>query len=511
MSGSDTSPDPCSDGPDAYPASDRLGGDDRAIGERMRAKREDPPKWKRELLREIDRLARQPGVLTIFREHIRAVATALHDAPPDSRGSNWKDFFGSGAALTLPEKFYLLAAFHNVFAEAERMSPIMEWNIDETKRKYWKPAEWGYAVRYADYGGQCADRSEKELQPAVLRRYFKEVTAAGQGESDSARSTTGTPSEPVSHGGLHSRCDSMSGKSHHRRPPSALPADGAPPLTPAEELLCLGVSGEFVCAELLAKCSDKTERLYLIAEHRVESAFKLLACQGQIEPAQAGLLRLSQWCAAADGISPALLKSAVGVLGPRFVEIHGVCKPSAVEAALARGRGIHDWCCVECLTRVNPGSTRKECLSAVPPPGKITDAFILGLVTKDVARKIAELSLVGPTWPETQRLVALLQVEQKKLREAEQKQGTAREGAAGGETTDSEVTGGLSKEHSALTMLMKHPDWTHTRIAEAGGCARTSLYRWRNFRKACAALREGRAALPRGSKDADGNVEAWDE
>ena len=155
----------------------RQSAHEEEIRRRMEYNRQNPPKWKRELLRQIDGLTRQPGVLAVFREHVRAVAKALYDTPRDEQGDNWKDFFGAGPALNLPEEFYLLAAFHDVFAEAERMSPIMEWDIDKERERFWRLPEWRYCIRYLGYGSHCADLPDKILQPAVLQRYFAEVSA----------------------------------------------------------------------------------------------------------------------------------------------------------------------------------------------------------------------------------------------------------------------------------------------------------------------------------------------
>lgn len=73
-------------------------------------------------------------------------------------------------------------------------------------------------------------------------------------------------------------------------------------------------------------------------------------------------------------------------------------------------------------------------------------------------------------------------------------------------------TGGprLQKEAMAVAFLVQHPEWTNGQIAEAVGCARTSLNRWERFRVARAALRSNRAGLPRGSKK-EGDLEAWDD
>lgn len=147
--------------------------------------RQYPPEWKRELLRKIDALAWQSGALAVFREHIRTVAKALADAPKDNQGSNWQDLFGPERELKLSEKFYLLAVFHDVFAEAERMSPIMEWGMDEAKP--WQQPEWGYCNRYNSDGSQCVELPKEELQPRKLWEYFKKVKAAVATATDKAK------------------------------------------------------------------------------------------------------------------------------------------------------------------------------------------------------------------------------------------------------------------------------------------------------------------------------------
>ena len=45
--------------------------------ERMRRNRQEPPEWKREIVRRMDGLAAQPGALDFFRRHIRAAAANL--------------------------------------------------------------------------------------------------------------------------------------------------------------------------------------------------------------------------------------------------------------------------------------------------------------------------------------------------------------------------------------------------------------------------------------------------
>ncbi len=67
----------------------------------------------------------------------------------------------------------------------------------------------------------------------------------------------------------------------------------------------------------------------------------------------------------------------------------------------------------------------------------------------------------------------------------------------------------LSLEDKALAILFRNPGWTVKQIAEAVSCSRSSLYRMQQFRKASNSLKGGRLDMPKGSKDADGNVEAY--
>jgi hypothetical protein len=71
---------------------------------------------------------------------------------------------------------------------------------------------------------------------------------------------------------------------------------------------------------------------------------------------------------------------------------------------------------------------------------------------------------------------------------------------------------GLTGEAQAVALLVQHPEWSDSQIADAIGCARTSLYRWPKFTISRAALQEGRGDIATGRKDADtGDLEAWDE
>ena len=68
-----------------------------------------------------------------------------------------------------------------------------------------------------------------------------------------------------------------------------------------------------------------------------------------------------------------------------------------------------------------------------------------------------------------------------------------------------------SLDARALAVLLEHPDWTDTKIAEMVDCNRTSLYRCDRFRAARALSKaDGIDSQARGSKS-DGHVEAWED
>ncbi len=67
----------------------------------------------------------------------------------------------------------------------------------------------------------------------------------------------------------------------------------------------------------------------------------------------------------------------------------------------------------------------------------------------------------------------------------------------------------LTREAKALALLVQHPEWTDTAIAKSVPCSRTTLYDWPKYMAAREALRQGRGQKPRGTKDDDGNLEAW--
>jgi hypothetical protein len=71
---------------------------------------------------------------------------------------------------------------------------------------------------------------------------------------------------------------------------------------------------------------------------------------------------------------------------------------------------------------------------------------------------------------------------------------------------------GLNVEAKAMAVLVQHPEWSVTRIAQEVDCNRQHLYRLPLFMKARAALKAGRGDIPRGTKDgATGDIEAWDD
>ena len=55
----------------------------------------------------------------------------------------------------------------------------------------------------------------------------------------------------------------------------------------------------------------------------------------------------------------------------------------------------------------------------------------------------------------------------------------------------------LGKEQKALAVLVSHPEWSDTKIADLAGCHRTSLYRWPKYVAAREALETGRQNAPR--------------
>lgn len=59
----------------------------------------------------------------------------------------------------------------------------------------------------------------------------------------------------------------------------------------------------------------------------------------------------------------------------------------------------------------------------------------------------------------------------------------------------------ITKRAMALAVLTDHPDWTNDEIADAVGCARTSLSRWPAIKQARLIIKGEKQSLPRGYKN----------
>jgi hypothetical protein len=72
-------------------------------------------------------------------------------------------------------------------------------------------------------------------------------------------------------------------------------------------------------------------------------------------------------------------------------------------------------------------------------------------------------------------------------------------------------TAAIDSEARAIGFLAAHPEWTDKKIADTVGVSRTTLYSpsWSRFQAARAALKSGKQEKPKGSRDADGNLEAY--
>ena len=130
--------------------------------------REHPPEWQRELLRQIDGLVKKPGALAMFRKHARCVADTFAVARKDKDGYyERRDLLAPGPSLNLSEKFYLLAAFHDVFAKSEQMPLIIvDWPTSPHYTQYWS------------YASDFSALSDERLQPHVLQRHLEDVKEA---------------------------------------------------------------------------------------------------------------------------------------------------------------------------------------------------------------------------------------------------------------------------------------------------------------------------------------------
>lgn len=68
-----------------------------------------------------------------------------------------------------------------------------------------------------------------------------------------------------------------------------------------------------------------------------------------------------------------------------------------------------------------------------------------------------------------------------------------------------------SAKAKVLAVLIEHPDWSNTKIAEEAGINRTTLYDYPEFKAARKMQKQNKEKIPRGSKDQVGNVEAVDK
>ena len=102
--------------------------------------------------------------------------------------SDCPDLFGTTKPLTLPEKCFVLAAFHDELRGAEAFPPIMEWESlgpeerkplgpDDEIEEYWRHPDFALYCMFRHYGGQAADWPDEALRENVLRRYVREVSA----------------------------------------------------------------------------------------------------------------------------------------------------------------------------------------------------------------------------------------------------------------------------------------------------------------------------------------------
>lgn len=88
--------------------------------------------------------------------------------------------------------------------------------------------------------------------------------------------------------------------------------------------------------------------------------------------------------------------------------------------------------------------------------------------------------------------------------------------AVGADATENEIGAevgefnavGLKGEAKALALLVQHPEWSNKQIAAEVGCSRTSLYRRARYRQARRAMG---GTLPKGSKSAEGDLEAYED
>lgn len=219
-------------------------GDDPARGEylmgsfgeslerRREARRKDPPPRFRELVRAIDAVARRPGALEVFRQHIRAVAgtraetrqelvalkerlRSLHDSgqsPPEGlldelRAAEAKlsGPRGAGEPLSLEEKYAYPGAVHDLFAAAERFEKIgpPEWEDDLTADWPERKADYFAAAAYDALANGFDDEHvtpDDSPEIDVLFRYLDDVKADLSAMKDVTSAPPSRHERPAAHG-----------------------------------------------------------------------------------------------------------------------------------------------------------------------------------------------------------------------------------------------------------------------------------------------------------------------
>ncbi len=88
--------------------------------------------------------------------------------------------------------------------------------------------------------------------------------------------------------------------------------------------------------------------------------------------------------------------------------------------------------------------------------------------------------------------------------------GAARTLNAQAEPDKKQPAGSISYEAQALAMFTKNPDLTNKQIAKALGVHVKTLSRYESLKDARSLLKQ-RSLIPRGQKNREGDIEAWDD
>jgi len=186
-----------------------MNGFEESLLRRWDERRKNPPQRFRELVRAIDAVARQPGAVEVFREHIRDVAacrakavaekTAVEEklhpfydagkSPPQEllhelRAAEAKlsPLRGAGVPLALAEKYAYLGAVHDEFAEAERFDTIRPPDWDRDFCADWQANKEAWLARLG-YHASASGFEDKYQVPDdspeidVLHRHLDDVRA----------------------------------------------------------------------------------------------------------------------------------------------------------------------------------------------------------------------------------------------------------------------------------------------------------------------------------------------